>query len=145
MRILVDADGCPVVEEAIRAAALYHISVVLFHDTAHEYWCRGVENVMVSTGADSVDYVLVNRVCTGDIVVTQDYGLAAICLARGAFPLRQDGLAYTQENIDDLLMLRYASKRARDNGERLKGPHKRTRREDKAFFQALCSLLESLA
>ena len=144
MRILVDADACPVVEGIIKAGERYHISVVLFHDTAHEYRHRNVENVMVSKGADSADFALVNRVCAGDIVVTQDYGLAAMCLARGAFPLRQDGFAYTQENIDGLLFMRYASEKARENRERTRGPHKRTDREDREFFQSLCSLIERL-
>jgi uncharacterized protein YaiI (UPF0178 family) len=77
----------------------------------------------------------------GDIVVTQDHGLAGMCLARLAVPVNQDGLIYTDDNIDDLLLRRYAAKKIRMSGKRLKGPPKRTAEQDKTFEKTLRELL----
>ena len=96
----------------------------------------------VSKGADSVDFALVNRVEPGDIAVTQDYGLAAMCLAKRALPLSQDGLLYTEENIGTLLQSRYAAQKIRRSGGRLKGPKKRTSEQDAAFERTLRRLLQ---
>ena len=82
MQILIDADGCPVVEFAVELARQHHIPCVILCDTAHRIEKPGAETVILSQGADSVDFALVNRVRKGDIVVTQDYGLAAMCLAK---------------------------------------------------------------
>lgn len=98
---------------------------------------RERETLTVSKGADSVDFALVNRVEPGDIAVTQDYGLAAMCLAKRALPLSQDGLLYTEENIGALLQSRYAAQKIRRSGGRLKGPKKRTSEQDAAFERTL--------
>jgi len=98
----------------------------------------------VSKGTDSVDFVLVNMVCPGDIVVTQDYGLAAMCLARCAMPIRQDGLVYSNNNIDALLQERHTAKKIRMSGGRLKGSAKRTPKQDKDFEEKLRNMLSGL-
>ena len=89
-----------------------------------------------------MDFALVNRVSPGDLVVTQDYGLAAMCLAKGAAVLHQDGWQYTQDNIGALLFQRSESKKYRASGGRTKGPSKRTKQQDQAFGEALCALLQ---
>ena len=111
-------------------------------DTAHVFQKEGAETLTVSKGADSVDFALVNRVEPGDIAVTQDYGLAAMCLAKRALPLSQDGLLYTEENIGALLQSRYAAQKIRRSGGRLKGPKKRTSEQDAAFERTLRRLLQ---
>lgn len=141
MKLFIDADGCPVTDLAVGLANTYHIPCVILCDTAHEIMRRGAETITVSKGADSVDFALVNLLHPGDIVVTQDYGLAAMCLSKRAVALHQDGFAYTEENIDTLLFFRAASKRARRGGFRTKGPGKRTKEQDAAFFAALDNLL----
>ena len=98
--------------------------------------------VTVEKGADSVDFKLVNMIGKNDIAVTQDYGLAAMCLARGARPLNQNGLVYNDQNIDELLFSRYVSKKIRSSGGRLKGPSKRTAEQDKKFLEQLEKLIE---
>ena len=92
-------------------------------------------------GADSADLRLVNLLSRGDIAVTQDYGLAALCLARGAETLDQNGRVYTNENIDSLLGMRHISAKARRAGGRMKGPPKREKWQDEAFEKALDELL----
>ena len=88
IKLLIDADGCPVTKRALRIAAGYGVESVIFCDTAHEFRDAGAEVVTVSKGADSVDFALISRIARDDIVVTQDYGLAALALVRGRFPGR---------------------------------------------------------
>ncbi len=142
LKILIDADGCPVVNRAIRIGREYRVDILIFCDTSHEFRRDGAETIVVSKGADSADFALVNRIAPGDIVITQDYGLAAICLARVALPLSQDGMRYTNENIDALLLSRHTAKKIRNAGGRLKGPPKRRREQDLAFEEALREILE---
>lgn len=142
MRILIDADGCPVVDLTVRLAKKYGIECTILCDTSHEFNRDGAKTVVVEKGADSVDFKIVNLVSEGDIVVTQDYGLAAMCLARKAIPVSQNGLVYTDKNIDQLLFTRYVSKKIRNAGGRMKGPSKRTPEQDKAFEAALERLIK---
>lgn len=83
MKILIDADGCPVVDITLQEAARFHIETIILCDTSHLIQREGARTITVSKGADSVDFTLVNLVSAGDLVVTQDYGLAAMCLAGG--------------------------------------------------------------
>lgn len=141
MQILIDADGCPVVRIAADCAAARGIPVIAVCDSAHCIDLPGVETLTVDKGADSADFRLVNMIQPGDIVVTQDYGLAAMSLARRAHVLNQNGLIYTDENIHSLLMARHTSRKLRSAGIRLKGPARRTAQQDRDFLAALESLL----
>ena len=142
MRVLIDADACPVVNEAIALCRKYHIPCLLLCDTAHQIFREGAETLIFDKGSDSVDFALVNRLLPGDIVITQDYGLASMCLARKVFVLHQDGWAYTEYNISGLLEQRHAARAFRAAGGRTKGPSKRTSAQDKAFCNALETILQ---
>ena len=142
MKVLIDADGCPVVDIAISLCLSHKTPCLILCDTAHTFHREGAETLVFDKGADSVDFALVNRVSPGDIVITQDYGLASMCLARQAVILHQDGWQYTQDNIDALLFQRHTARKHRAAGGRFKGPAKRTRDQDKAFHSALESLLQ---
>ena len=102
-RVLIDADGCPVVDLTIHICRSYGIPVWILCDTAHRIERDGAKTMVFDKGTDSVDFALVNRVRPKDIVVTQDYGLATMCLARRARVLNQNGLIYSADNIDALL------------------------------------------
>ena len=143
MNIYIDADACPVVNLALRIAKQYNISCTVLCDTAHQISCEGARTIIVSKGRDSVDFQLVNLIQKGDIAITQDYGLAAMCLAKGAYALHQNGILYTNENIDAMLHSRYLSNKIRAAGGRTKGPHARTSAEDTAFAKSLNKLLEN--
>ncbi len=147
MKILIDADGCPVVERAVQAAKEFHLECIMVCDTSHIYNSDYAKVVTVSKGADSADFILINMVQKDDITVTQDYGLAAMCLVRGGKAINQNGQLYTNENIDSLLSVRYASKKLRRAGERVKGPSKRTHQQninfDRQFRQLIQSVLPS--
>lgn len=142
MRLLVDADGCPVVEITVALCREFGIECVLLCDTAHMLEREGAATLVFDKGADSVDLALANRVRPGDIVVTQDYGLASMCLARQARVVHQDGWAYTEDNIMALLFQRSESRKYRAAGGRVKGPSKRTKAQDTAFEAALHRLLQ---
>lgn len=133
MTILIDADGCPVVDLTIKVAAEHGVRCTIICDTSHVFEKVGATTITVSKGSDSVDFALVNMVQPGDIVITQDYGLAAMCLARGAVPISQDGMVYTIDNIDALLLARHTAKKIRMSGGRLKGSSKRTAQQNMMF------------
>lgn len=143
MTLFIDADGCPVVRIAVAAALRCHVSCCLVCDTAHEIFYDGVETVVVDQGADSADYALAARVRPGDVVITQDYGLASICLAKRARILHQDGWEYTSDNIDALLFSRHTARKIRASGGHLKGPARRKPEQDRAFSSALEQLLQT--
>ncbi|PHV72060.1 hypothetical protein CS063_00855 [Sporanaerobium hydrogeniformans] len=144
MKILIDADGCPVVELTLQMARQFNIEVCILCDTSHRIERQGVETIVVSKGADAVDFVLINKVQAGDIVVTQDYGLAAMVLSKKGHPIHQNGMLYTEDNIDQLLWTRHLAKEARRQGGHLKGPKKRQHENNEAFKQNLYQLIEEL-
>lgn len=142
MRILIDADGCPVVDIAVQTALQNKIECIILCDTSHVFEKEGARTITVSKGADSVDFALVNLIQSGDIVITQDYGLAAMCLARNAVTVSQDGRIYDDNNIDGLLLARHNSKKIRMAGGRTKGPSKRTAGQNICFSNTLKSLIK---
>src|SRR5690606_39073256 len=144
VKVLIDADGCPVVDQTITAARKYNLDVILLCDTSHEMYRDGAETVTVSKGADAVDFVLVNRVKKGDVVVTQDYGLAAMVLAKKGHPIDQNGRIYSSENIDQLLHGRHVAKKIRQSGGRMKGPKKRKPEDNEKFQQSLVELFKEI-
>lgn len=141
MKILIDADGCPVVKQATQIAKENNIEVVIFCDTSHIINSDYAQIITVSKGADSVDFALVNEVKSGDIVVTQDYGLAAMVLSKGGKAITQNGMIISDSNLGLLLTSRYESKKARMSGAHLKGPKKRTAQNDEEFIKSFKSLL----
>lgn len=142
MQVLIDADACPVVDIAVRLCKKHHIPCLLLCDTAHILHREGADTLIFDKGADSVDFALVNRAKKGDIVITQDYGLASMCLGRQARVLHQDGWEYTAYNISGLMEQRHAAKKHRLAGGRTKGPSKRTKQQDDAFTTAFDTLLQ---
>ena len=143
MKILIDADGCPVVDITLRLGRQYGIPCLILCDTAHFFQREGAQTLVVDKGADSVDFSLVNRIAPGDIAITQDYGLASMCLSRKARVLHQDGWEYTQDNIDALLLVRHESRKYRASGGRMKGSPKRTQAQNTAFENGLKALLQT--
>ena len=135
MQILVDADACPVVSIVERVAKEHSVPVTLLCDTNHVLSSDYSEVIVVGAGADAVDYKLISICHRGDIVVSQDYGVAAMALGKGANAIHQSGKWYTNENIDQMLMERHLNKKARRayGKNHLKGPRKRTAEDDEHF------------
>ena len=134
------------VKQIEKVAKCYNISVTLFCDTNHVLKSAYSKVRIIGSGADAVDFALVNSCRAGDIVVTQDYGVAAMALARGAYAINQDGWLYTNENIEDLLAKRHFIKKMRNatHKHHLKGPRKRTVEDDEKFTQAFEQLLDKV-
>ena len=141
-RLYIDADGCPVINQALNAAVRRHVESFLICDTAHVFTRRGAETITVDKGADSADFAIVSRLKPGDLVITQDYGLAAMCLTKGAQVIDQNGMRYTSVNIDGLLSQRAEATRIRRGGGRLKGPPKRTGAQNEAFISAFHAMIQ---
>ena len=142
--IYVDADACPVVKQIENVAKSHNIPVTLVCDTNHILQSDYSEVKIIGAGADAVDFALVNSSRAGDIVVTQDYGVVAMALARGAYAINQDGWRYTNENIEGLLAKRHFIKKMRNatHKHHLKGPRKRTVEDDEKFTQAFEQVLD---
>ena len=139
MKIYVDADACPVKDIIIAESRNANIPVVLVTSFSHFSNAEqpsGVETSYVDSGADAADYRIMKLAGKGDIIVTQDYGLASLGLAKGCTVLHHTGYSYTNENIDQLLQTRYLSAMARKSGKRTKGPKPFTA-EDKEKFREL--------
>jgi len=133
MKILVDADACPVKQIIVKVAKEYKIPVTMFIDTSHVLDDGYSEIITVEKARDSVDIALINKVARGDIVVTQDFGVAAMALPKGAKALSQNGLVYSDENIEKLLFERHLSQKVRRSGGKTSGPRKRKEEDDIKF------------
>ena len=144
MKIFIDADGCPVVRNTVKIAEQFNISCVIVCDTAHRIEHDGAETIVVDQGADSADFRLVNLIDKGDIVITQEYGGAAMCLSKQAVVLNQDGKQYTEENISGLLEFRAIGKKMRRSGGRTKGMPKRKQEQDLDFETELIKQLDKI-
>ena len=138
MKIFVDADACPVVRIVEKIAEKYEVPVTLLCDTNHVLSSDYSEVLIVGAGADAVDFKLISLCHPGDIVVTQDYGVAAMELGMKAYAIHQSGKWYTDENIDQMLMERHLAKKARRGSSKnhLKGPRKRTPEDDQRFEES---------
>ena len=140
-RILVDADACPV-KQIIREEA--GARQVLWFATVDHEQAEGDTWVRVAKGPDAVDHALYGALRPGDVVVTQDYGLAALCLGRGARALHPDGRIYSEATLPALLEERYFAARVRRAGGRTRGPRPRTAEDDRRFRAALRAVLAAL-
>ena len=138
VHIWVDADACPVVRIVEKIAEKYIIQVTLLCDTNHVLESQYSEVIVVGAGVDAVDYKLISICHKGDIVVSQDYGVAAMALGKGAYAIHQSGKWYTNDNIDRMLMERHLNKKARRASVKnhIKGPKKRTPEDDEHFSES---------
>ena len=146
MRVFVDADACPVVGIIEKVAKEHNVPVTLLCDTNHVLSSDYSEVIVVGAGADAVDYKLISICHKGDIVVSQDYGVAAMALGKGAYAIHQSGKWYTNENIDQMLMERHLNKKARRASRKnhLKGSRKRTSEDDERFRESFEKMIQVL-
>lgn len=142
--VLVDCDACPVVKLVEKLAKEFNIPVTLLCDTNHVITSDYSEVKVIGQGADAVDFALITLCRKNDIVVTQDYGVAAMALGKGAYCIHQSGKWYTNENIDQMLMERHLAKKERRSNKKnhLKGPKKRTVEDDEHFAESFRRLIK---
>lgn len=142
MKVLIDGDACPVKAEAIAISRRHHILVVLVANIHHHLEQEpGVEVLQVDADAEAADLVIANQTQRGDVVVTQDFGLAALALGKGARAISPRGSFYTQRNIEGLLHQRHVARKLRRRGHHTKGPKPFTQEDREKFASALESLI----
>ena len=142
MTLYVDADACPAIRMIEITAAAFHVPVVLLCDEHHVLTSDTSRIVTVASGTAAVDLALGTRCSRGDLVITQDYGVAALALGKGAYALNPSGKQYTDENISGVLMDRHLAGKARRSGKHhLRGPARRTEEDDRRLRESLERLL----
>ncbi len=144
MRIIVDGDGCPVIDITIKIAKYYELEIIVVKDYSHDLWDEYATIVTVDEGHDSVDLHIVNNVKKKDIVVTQDYGLAAMALTKGAICITQNGKVISSNNIDHLLARRHFNQQIRKKYKHYPKIKKRSPEQDNFFKENLKKLIESM-
>lgn len=143
MQILVDADACPVRNIIEKVAKEYGLPVVMFIDTSHELGDGYSRVITVDKMRDSVDLALINHARKEDIVVTQDFGLAALALGKGAYAIDQNGLVFSGKNMDRLLFERFLGQKVRRAGGRTSNPRKRSPDDDARFETAFRAMVKN--
>ncbi|MGN1183099.1 MAG: DUF188 domain-containing protein [Faecalibacillus sp.] len=141
MRLLIDGDGCPDRNEIFDLAIHYQIDTYLFIDYAHQIVDDRIHVVSCDIGKDSVDSMIIQFVDKGDIVITQDYGLASLLLMKDAIVLHVSGKRISQNNIHHLLQMRYIGYVTRKSSKHIRGPKKRTEKDKMFFLRELEKLL----
>jgi uncharacterized protein YaiI (UPF0178 family) len=143
--VYIDADACPVTRETIAIARAHHVPVVLAGNESQNlarYTDRpGVESLTVGIGPDAADYAIVSRLTTEDVVVTDDLGLVAMVMGKGARALGFRGRVYLAATIDAELAVRHAEQRLRRAGGRTRGPSPLEQCDKEHFRQALERML----
>ncbi len=143
MHVWIDADGSPVVKQTLHVANRYHISVTVVTDRSHEIYDERAETIVVDEGSDAVDFEIIARMKAGDLVITQDYGLASLVLAKKGFAMNENGVMYREETIDVLLYQRAMHAHIRKSGGRMKGPKKRKTAQNEQFSKSFNQFLQS--
>ncbi|MFC4710208.1 YaiI/YqxD family protein [Enterococcus eurekensis] len=146
MRFVIDGDGSPVKEEVIRLGKEFQLPVLIItsvdHYTMKEY-PDFVQFIYVDKGADRADYQIVKEIKPGDLLITQDYGLASLVLPKKARVFHHSGMEYLPETIDQLLMQRYIGGQMRKAGKRTKGPKPFTASDRQLFYEIMMDVVEA--
>ena len=143
MKIIVDGDACPNINDISDIASDYDLEMLVFTDYSHNMNDNYYKVIKCDVGSDSCDLMLIKVVTKGDVVITQDYGLSALCLSKGAVVINPNGLIINDMNIDNLLMSRFSSAKLRKSGVRSKGPSKRTKEVVDKFLDNLIYLINN--
>jgi uncharacterized protein YaiI (UPF0178 family) len=144
MKIIVDADACPVKEIIIKVGKELDIPIMLVHSLSHvSHHSHDVEQIIVDNVSQAADMMIMNKAKKGDLLITQDYGLASIALGKGALVLHHGGMRYTDENINQLLFQRHLSAKIRRAGGKTKGPKAFTNEDRERFEHSLRNVLKN--
>nr|WP_026021194.1 YaiI/YqxD family protein [Paenibacillus senegalensis] len=145
VKIIVDADACPVKNEIEYAARQFEIEAWMVASYDHRLVPReGIKTIQVDRSDQSADLYIANCIQASDILITQDYGLATIGLAKQAYVLSNRGHAYSPATIDFMLETRHDLAKQRRAGKHSKGPKAFTQQDRDRFLQSLTKLLENL-
>jgi uncharacterized protein YaiI (UPF0178 family) len=144
-KIIVDADACPVKPEIAKAGQQFQVEVLMVASFDHRLApMNGVQIVQVDRSDQSADLYIANRIAAGDVLITQDFGLAALALGKKAIALSNRGQQYTDRTIDFLLDRRHEQAKQRRSGKHSKGPKPFTEEDRYFFLQSLTKVLSRL-
>lgn len=148
MKVIIDGDACPVVKIVEKIGKEKQVPILLLCDTSHVINSDYSEVIIVGKGMDAVDFEIIKKGQKQDIVVTQDYGVAAMALGKGMYAIHQSGKEYTDQNIDFMLFERHIAKEMRTKKKagkkQSKGPRKRTSEDDDTFEKEFRKLLNKV-
>ncbi len=130
MKIIIDGDACPSIPIIENIARKYNVEVLIFCDFNHYIHSNYSQVKVVDSGFQSVDMHVVNNTSENDIIISQDYGVAAMCLPKKAHVINPKGYIYSENNIDRLLEERHISQRIRRGGGKTPNPKKRSKEDD---------------
>ncbi|MBC2580019.1 YaiI/YqxD family protein [Clostridium sp. DJ247] len=142
MRILVDADACPGKNIIEKVAKDYGLQVIMYCDISHIIESNYSTVKYLDKGFQSVDMAVANEAKKGDIVISQDFGVAAMVLAKTAYAISPKGYIYDSNNMDKLLFERHISSKVRRGGGKTSNPKKRTKEDDERLYKNLIRLIE---
>ncbi|MFV0441805.1 MAG: DUF188 domain-containing protein [Lachnospirales bacterium] len=117
MRILIDADSCPVINETKKIANKYSIDVLLFSNINHNLEKYDLPTIISDSSKEQTDINLINHSAKGDLVITNDIGLASLALGKGCICIKHNGMIFTENNILSLLATRHISRKQRKMGD----------------------------
>ncbi len=137
MKLIIDADACPREVLNLCAAVCQTRKIDLVTVASFNHNVKSSHHIVVGNASQEADIKIVNLTVTGDIVVTQDWGLAAMVLGKGAACLSPSGQEYRQQTMDFLLEEREAKAKFRRAGNHTKGPKKRQKQDDVLFVRVL--------
>jgi len=144
MVVRVDGDACPVRASIIQITNKHKVETIIYTDVNHEFTYETTCVITVDQGIDSVDLAIVRDMKVGDVVITNDYGLASLVLGKQGYAMDANGRAFTLNNIDQLLFERHMHKSLRMMKKKHKGPKKRDRHADVQFRISFETLLQQL-
>ncbi|AEH47188.1 hypothetical protein BCV53_16935 [Parageobacillus thermoglucosidasius] len=143
--VFVDADACPIKDEIFSLACKYNIPSVFVSSYNHFSPLQKMEWVYVDTEKEAVDLYILNHAAKGDVVVTQDIGLASMLVSRGVYVISPRGKVYEDGGMDDLLYFRYLEAKQRRQGVYRKGMKRFSDQDRRAFLQNFEKILSKLA
>lgn len=147
VKVIIDGDACPVVDEVVELTIETGISVIIirsFSHFSHQQYPEHVSISYVDDGPDAVDYKIVKLANSQDIVITQDYGLASLLIDKVRLVMHHNGNVYHHNTIQQLLDKRYLNAQIRKQGGRHKGPPPFSKADRLKFVQSFKTILSNL-
>ncbi len=144
LKVWIDADGCPVVKQTIKVCKQRGIPVIAVKNHAVQLEDDYAKVITVDISGDAVDYYIVNHMVSGDLVITQDNGLAAMVLSKKGICMNQNGKIIDDDNIDFFLDNRHISRVMRMQKKKSTTFKKRTEQDNISFEDALVTFLNEL-
>lgn len=145
--VLVDADACPnqIKKAILEISNFYEYKVFFIASYSHatdQY--RNAEWILVDSEPEAVDMYIVNHSIEGNVVITQDHGLASLLVSKGVYVISPRGKRFTDEEMPSLLQSRYYSSKLRRSGHRTKGPSRFTQEDAERFSESFKNIFSDL-